>query len=233
MKGSRARLSLLIPFAVYAAAAAQRIGGRSDTPATAMSEAGSLQPKTITHLADLAGESFKRQADLDESVWRSLPFFAATIALAAALIGTAAKDVPPFSFTPFALVVHAFLVLGVASFGWALRWFWTVVRPRDYEYPSTDAAIRTYAEEVTAFHRSHGMMDAALDDIVVSDLQLFMAEQYGNAARTNFAHNAAKMKARSRVMLFMMIGFVLAFACEATIFVDRNFAADRSVVSRG
>lgn len=177
-----------------------------------------IEPATIKYLSELAAESFKRQVELDESVWRSLPFFGAVLALAASIIGRGSADAPPLAWSLYALSTHAALGLATLSFAWALRWFWVVVKARDYEYPSTDAQVRTYAEQMTEFHRASGLAGTELDEKVVEEMRLFMIEQYGSAARTNFAHNAEKMKARSQVLLFMMIGFVLAFVYEGIIF---------------
>lgn len=181
-------------------------------------EVAPIEPATIKYLSELATDSFKRQVELDESVWRSLPFFGAALALAASIIGRGSADAPPLAWSLYAILTHAALGLATLSFAWALRWFWVVVKARDYEYPSADAQVRAYAEEMTKFHRASGMSGTELDDKVVDEMRLFMIEQYGSAARTNFGHNAEKMKARSQVLLFMMIGFVLAFAYEGIIF---------------
>jgi len=177
---------------------------------------------TIKYVADLANDSFKRQVELDESVWRSLPFFAATFAFVAAVTGKAALDAPTFSGSAFSIIANAFFTLAIGSLAWALRWFWTVLRTREYEIPADDAAVRLYAEQMTTYHHQLGLSGTDLDDKVVEELRLFMIEQYGSAARTNFTHNTARLTARSRVLLFMLAGFVLAFLCEATIFIHRD-----------
>lgn len=186
---------------------------------------------TIEFVTNLANESFKRQLELDESVWRSLPFFAATFAFVAAITGKAAFDAPIAAFTSFSIVANATFVLAILSLAWALRWFWPVLRPREYEIPADDARVRTFAEETTAYHRQLGLAGAELDGRVVDDLRLFMIGQYGAAARTNLGHNASRLKARSKVLLFMLAAFVLAFLCEATIFIHGELYG-RSEVQR-
>lgn len=183
---------------------------------------GILGPKSLAYVADLAAESFKRQVDLDESVWRSLPFFAATYAFVAALAGHAATDMPPPTCGWYAGASHLLLLLSVGSLAWALRWFWTVLRPREYEYPADDAAILHYAESIAEYHSSLGVDRSELDGKVDVEMRRFMIDQYGSAARTNFAHNGEKMKARGRVLLFILIGFVLAFAAEALIYTHKG-----------
>lgn len=184
-----------------------------------------LGDDTIKYLGDLASESYKRQAELDESVWRSLPFFAATFAFVATIIGRSASDVPAFAWAWYPAVPTALLALSVGSLAWALRWFWVVLKPREYEYPAPDADIRQYAQGTAEFHAASGLSIARSDAATLRDMRLFMIDQYGAAAATNLSHNAVKLKARPKVLLFMLLGFVLAFACEATIFVHTHLAA--------
>lgn len=173
---------------------ARWLGDADAVPAGSVAEDnGALKPATITRLSDLAGESFKRQSELDGSAWRSLPFFAVTRGLAATILGAVAQSVPRFGSSVLAMVLNGLLVLATISFGWAVRWFCTVVRPRDHEYPSPDADERAYAEAMTQYHAASGLAGDQLDQRVVTELQPFLTEQYGTAARTNFAHNAARM----------------------------------------
>jgi hypothetical protein len=181
-----------------------------------------LGSETIKYLGDLASESYKRQAELDESVWRSLPFFAATFAFVATIIGRSASDLPPLEWEWYPAAPTVLLVLSVASLAWSLRWFWVVLKPREYEYPAPDDEVRQFAQLTAEFHVASGVSASDLDVRTLRDMRLLMIDQYGSAAATNLRHNAVKLKARPKVLLFMLLGFVLAFACEATIFVHTH-----------
>ncbi|WP_296220024.1 hypothetical protein [uncultured Sphingomonas sp.] len=181
-----------------------------------------IGPDTLKYMGDLASDSFKRQLDLDESVWRSLPFFAATFAFVAAVVGRAATDTPALTLSGVSVTAHVFLVLAVISLGWALRWFVPMLRKREYEFPSDDEAVKQYAAEMNAYHAALGLEGEDLDAKVLEELRLFMIDQHGSAARFNFKLNGIRMAARSQALRFMLIGFVLAFLCEATIFVHRD-----------
>lgn len=171
------------------------------------------------YLSDVGSESFKLQADLDEAIWRSLPFFAATFAFVAALVARAAHDLPVFELKWLSIVTHILLGFASLSMAWVLRWFAAVLRPREYEYPAKVAEIQAYARAEFEYYTASGLSGEEADKRTLNDLHLFMAQQHGNAASTNFVHNADRMKARSKVLLFLLAGFLLAFACEATIFV--------------
>ena len=188
----------------------------NENPAPGPLELGS---ETSKYLHDLASESFKRQTELDESIWRSLPFFAAIFAFVATVIGRASVDVPRWELGLYSILANVLLIAAAASMAWGLRWFWTVLRPRDYEFPAPDAGVRSYAEEMVAYYASGGLKGDALDAAVTKALRLSLAEQYGAGAAANLAHNAEKLQARSKVLLFVLVSFGFAFACEATIFV--------------
>ncbi|WP_271299655.1 hypothetical protein [Sphingomonas sp. CV7422] len=180
-------------------------------------------------MSELANESFKRQLELDESVWRSLPFFAATFAFIAAMAGRAATDTPKIAGSFIPVVSHIFLILAIGSLAWALRWFVPILRKREYEYPSSDEEVKRFAEEMNEYHSALGLEGDDLDAKVVEELRLFMIDQHGSAARTNFVLNGTRMAARSKALLFMLTGFVLAFLCEATIFVYKDFSGPAEV----
>lgn len=185
-----------------------------------------LGDDTIKYLGDLASDSFKRQIELDESVWRSLPFFAATFAFVATIIGKSATDVPHWNKSTSGKIAFVMLFLAVCSLAWSLRWFWVVLRPREYEYPAPDDRVKEYASGIRQFYIESGVSDSkTLDGKTLAELRLFMIDQYGNASTTNLGHNAAKLKARPKVLLFMLLGFALAFACEAIIFVNTHVGA--------
>jgi hypothetical protein len=198
-----------------------------DEPASAGIDLGI---DTVKYLGDLASESFKRQLELDESVWRSLPFVAATFAFVATLVGKAALDVPPWEAGLSGRIALVLLIGAVCSLAWTLRWFWVVLKPRQYEYPTPDHQVKRYAEEVWAFYAESGVEGSkALDEKTLMELRLFMIDQYGSASATNLGHNADKLKARTKVLLFMLLGFALAFACESTIFLSTHIGARSGV----
>ncbi len=185
-------------------------------------ESGELGEGTLKRLEEHAAETFKREVDLDESVWRTLPFMAATFAFVAAVVGKASTDMPAFSSSFYNLLTRLLLFLAVASLAWALRWFFVVLRPREYEYPAATPAVQTYAEEMSDYHSALGFQGEDLDAKVVEELRLFMVSQYASAVGTNQRRNAVRFEARGKVLLFMLIGFVLAFSCEAIIFIHRD-----------
>jgi hypothetical protein len=56
-----------------------------------------LSGKGLEYLDSVFRESFKREEDSNEAVWRSLPFFAAILAIALSFLGRAAEGRPSWS----------------------------------------------------------------------------------------------------------------------------------------
>lgn len=121
--------------------------------------------------------------------------------------------------------------LSLVSFGWTLRWFWDLLKPRQYEYPADDAEVWKYAEEITHYHSSLGLKGIKLEQEAVLELKTLVAKQFGDAARTNLTNNAAKLKARSQLLLFILIGFVLVIAAEGITYVSELTTDQRGSIA--
>lgn len=162
------------------------------------------------------GESFKREVDADEAIWRSLPFFAAVIGLVVAVMPVIYRSIAttPSGWRTVSLTLFATALI---SFGSAGYWFWSVIRLREYVYPPPDREILDYAIELDAFYAAQGNSALHRDDAVANDLRVFLIDQYAGATTNNRRHNNQKAAARSQVLLFVMAGFLLAFLSEATI----------------
>lgn len=191
-------------------------------------EASPLGSETIKYLSDLAEGSYKRQNELDESIWRSLPFLTTTFAVITALISRAGTDLPLLTGKFYPVATHFLLVGAVASMGYALSWIVRMLLPREYEFPASDEAVLQYAEQMTVFYAAQSLSDERLDQKVEDELRLFMIDQYGKGASANLRQNVGKLTERGQALQFMLLGFLLAFACEATIFVhDRAFGSSK------
>jgi hypothetical protein len=191
----------------------------SDPSLRQVAEPFEFGEKTAVSLRDSASKSFDRFNELDESVWRSLPFFAAVFGFAATLIGTAIPDLPRFDTPVFAAFTHALLMLSTFSFAWAFRWFVAIIKRRSYEYPAEDSDVRSFAESLTAYHAQQGVDVADLDAKVVHELIVIEGAQLADAARLNGLNARERLNARSLTLQFLMVGFGLALANSITIFV--------------
>ena len=58
-------------------------------------EADPLEHPALTHIEKTLAEAYRKEIDQEENVWRSLPFFAATLALQLAAIFQVIARLPP------------------------------------------------------------------------------------------------------------------------------------------
>ncbi|WP_140847313.1 hypothetical protein [Sphingomonas glacialis] len=176
---------------------------------------------TAKYLDDRAAESFKRQTDLEESVWRSLPLFTGGLIAAGAIISSTAKALPPFGMDLYRCLAYGALLLATGTFAVAFWWLWQVVRPREFDYPADDELIAAYANDMLAFHAGSGLTGETLDATVARELRLYMANTFAIAAKSTFANNQRRLSARGQVLVFLLSGFLLAFVCDAIIYGHR------------
>jgi hypothetical protein len=191
-----------------------------------VSEGGEMTPKTWAYLSDVIGDSFKREVDLDESVWRTLPFFVAAFGLAITLLSYISEATRRLSSLWGSILTYLLFAASVAAFAWAFRWFWSVVRPLEYQYPPSDEDLLAYSDELTTYHQQVGLAGGALDEAVANDMTVFITRQLAAASGKNRTNNAIRVLARSQAILFLMIAFGLAILSEAIIFVDSRIYAD-------
>lgn len=173
--------------------------------------------KTSEFLSGVVEESFKREVDLDESVWRTLPFFVAAFGLGLPLLGYISAATAAIQSTIVSISAHLLFGLSIAAFAWAFRWFWTVVAPLEYQYPPSDGDLLEYASELHIYHEKTGLVGDRLDETVAEELRTFVTEQLAAATGKNRGNNALRVQARSQAILFLMVGFGLAILSEAAI----------------
>lgn len=177
------------------------------------------RPDTLKLVFEIAAASYKEQTDLDESVWRTMPFIAALFALAVSVI----RFIPPhFSFNEAFLISFASLlyVAAIIMFTGAFAYVWMALKPREFEIPAKSLQIRDYAHSLINWHVSAVTEESQIDTKVTSEVRLFMIDQLCNANETNFVLIQKRLAARSRTILLMLTGFALISLSEVILFVN-------------
>lgn len=195
----------------------------AEPPPPAAAAPAAFGSTTAKYLDDRAAESFKRQTELEESVWRSLPLFTGGLLAAGAIVTSTARALPPFKGSFYQWVAYSLLALALVAFSIAFWWLWQVVKPRDFDYPPLDEEVSSYAAAVVAYHEGQGLAGEPLDEEVTRELRIYMADAFASAAKSTFRNNQSRLSARSQVLIFLLSGFLLAFVCDATIFGHRLF----------
>jgi len=179
--------------------------------------------KTDEYLSAIFADSFKREVEADESVWRSLPFFAAVLGLALAILPSIYRALVVVDRLGWKVAAYSLFAMALLDFGLAGYWFWQIVRLRQYRYPPYDDELLAYAQQLQAFYEDGDLTSVERDEAVREDVRQPVLRELAGATANNRRNNAAKANARSRVLLFVVVGFLLAFLCEATILSEQLF----------
>jgi hypothetical protein len=180
--------------------------------------------KADEHLESVFKEAFKRELEVDENVARTLPFFAATLALVVTLYGYATTKLPAFELGVLSLLLHLLLIAGAACLAGVVYSLFQAVRVREYRIPPKETEQITWAESLKSFYAEQGMNPAAVDEKVASDLRTRMLVEFAEGVEHNRAANAPKLKARAQGFTLLVAALGIAFLMIAIIFTTDRLA---------
>jgi hypothetical protein len=180
-----------------------------------------LRSETLKFLFETSSEAFKQQSDLDESVWRSMPFIGALFGFAISVIGSVSKR-HDFSLS----WPDMFYFLAVASFSAAFFYVCLTVVIRNFEYPAKSSETRDYSHKLTAWYRANKEHHQRIDAKVVDDMRRFMVDQLASANETNLINVRKRLIARSRAIIFLLFGFLFISVSEMLIFTLDRLPSD-------
>ena len=167
-------------------------------------------------------DAFKREADQDENVARSLPFVAAALTLLVTVLNLAGQHLPPMDSSTYSISVHILVLAAAMCVAGVLWQVFAAIRAQKYRYPPREPALVAWSDGLEGFHRTAGLTGAALQMAVVTDLRSHMVEQFALANVHNRAINARKLYARAQALVLLMAALAFVLLAAATIFlVDR------------
>ncbi len=176
------------------------------------------------YLEGVFKDAFRRELEVDENVARTLPFFAATMALVVTLFGYAVSKLPPPALGFVSLSLHLLLGFGALCLVLVVASLFQIVRVREYRIPPKETEQIKWAEALKAYHGARGLTGPALDDQVVAALRDRMIIEYAEGAEHNREANTPKLDGRSRGFMWLVIALGIAFLMIAIIFVSDQLA---------
>lgn len=180
--------------------------------------------KADEYLESVFKEAFKRELEVDENVARTLPFFAATLALVVTLYGYATTKLPTLQLGFLSLLLHLLLITGAACLAGVVYSLFQAVRAREYRIPPKETEHIAWAESLKSFYAEQGMNPAAADEKVASDLRARMLVEFAEGVEHNRAANAPKLKARAQGFTLLVAALGIAFLMIAIIFTADRLA---------
>jgi hypothetical protein len=178
--------------------------------------------KSDEYLEEVLKDAFERELDVDENVARTLPFFAASLALAATLYGYIAAQMPPLAWTLLSVLLHVLLVAAAACAAGLLWRLFQVVRVREYRIPPKETEQIEWAEALRGHFKTQQLTPATVEKKVVEELRKRMISEYAESALHNRAANAEKLKARAAGFTLFVVMLAIAFLMIGIIFVFKR-----------
>ena len=166
------------------------------------------------YVEQVVRDGFNREADQDENVMRSLPFFATALGLLATVFGlTHATICRPARSVLSVSIYAAILSLGVCvalSVVFLLR----AVRSRAFSYPMPESEFIEYAAEVLEEQQQAAASTddpAALETAALVELRATRIQQLAEAAEANRANNLDRNRARGLALTALIAAIAFAF----------------------
>jgi hypothetical protein len=176
------------------------------------------------YMEGLFREAFRRELDVDENVARTLPFFAATLALEATLYGYILTRLPHPELTLLSLWLHGLLFVAAASAAGVLWTLFQAVRVREYRIPPKEIEQLAWAGQLKSYYEDQGLTPKTVEGRVAEQLRDRMILEFAEAVEHNRKANAPKLRARALGFTLLTAMLFIAFLMIATIFIAERVA---------
>lgn len=161
------------------------------------------------HLEKLLNALYLKEIDQEENVWRSLPFFSATLAVEVVMLNQAL----PAAAAMRGMWWWAFLAAGAALVGLVvsvLVFLYRSIRKRSFSYIAGGKDLISY---VRALEQASGSLEAsARPPSIHEQLRQTLIEQLAVATDANRAINQARARERSRAGILLLLSIVTTFS---------------------
>jgi cell division protein FtsL len=169
------------------------------------------------YLEKIAAERYAREIDQDENIFRNLPFAAAALAIIFAFMAAVRGEIPTQLNDLFAIMTWTLLVLFWGSIATALGFLWAAISARPLSLLSSMSELQGYIDNLRRYYGRLGTLnDIQIEQQVVKDLRTFMIEQYELGAADIQRVNVARLQARNRAFLSLIVALLIAL--ETVVF---------------
>lgn len=177
----------------------------------------STEPPALAHIEKTLADSYRKEIDQEENIWRSLPFFAATLALQLAALFQLVERLPPFGIVLSAIAL-ALLATSVACSVVALSFLAASIYPARFSYIAKETALLDYALDLIKDEQDPANLAQAepMNPLVV--LKASLARQYAVATDHNRQINKRREKRRSIAGLATIVAVLSTLMLVATTF---------------
>ena len=165
-------------------------------PGGAIGPKEAKEPGALAHIEKTLSDSYRKEIDQEENIWRSLPFFAAILALQLAALFQVIERIPPGGGSAVG-VFRVLVAVSVASSLSALAVLAWSIFPAKFEYIARDSALLDYALGLIEDERDPANVAQAVPVVALHTLKENLAKQYARATDHNRRINKARELRRS------------------------------------
>jgi len=171
-----------------------------------------LANDALSHIEKSLADSYRKEIDQEENVWRSLPFFATTIALQSAALGQFISWLPPLG-TVYSLFANGFLAVTGFLVLTALGLLAVCIRHARFRYIAREPELFHYAEDLVAAERAAIAAGNANPPNALEILQKELSIQYA----IGVDHNRQILQRRAFIRTWA--GLAIIGSMIATVFL--------------
>lgn len=168
--------------------------------------------RLLDYLAGILAEAYRRELDQEENVWRSLPFFAATLALQLAVV------VPLRGWFTGAAGLVAWLSVILIGLGGtatliALIFLALSILPANFEHVAQDPDLFERARLIWVKAATRpGATEASVAEATVGELKAEIVRELSEATKSNHLANRRRADRRANAGLAMLVSVCATLA---------------------
>jgi ferric-dicitrate binding protein FerR (iron transport regulator) len=149
---------------------------------------------TLDHLEKTLADAYRKEIEQEENIWRSLPFFTATLALQMAALFQVLDKVPPWT-TWQGVLCAVLLAFAAAATLVALGFMVAAIYPAEFRYVASEPDLVTYATDLDRAEDETPEAEQGGDALAAFKREL--ARQYAIATHHNRRINQRRARRRS------------------------------------
>lgn len=171
------------------------------------------------YIEKILSDAYKREGDQEENVQRSLPFFAASLAVIAAILGVVARKFPNPSWEFYPWMLYFLVGLIFISVCIIFYHLWQAVKPRPFTHIMKEDALVSFARETRSALANGRTASWNVDSTAIAHVRNALIDQYATATVASREINVGRVHARGRALRFLILALLFSFLLIALIFI--------------
>jgi hypothetical protein len=175
------------------------------------------EPPALAYIEKTLADSYRKEIDQEENVWRSLPFFAATLALQLAALFQIIDKLPgPTTLT--GLCSDFFLLAAGASTLVSLLFLASSIYPQKFDYVAREPLLLQYTRDLIEYEAAAANLSALQPLSALNTVKIEIARQYAQAADNNRQINKRRERWRSIAGLAALASVLMTVCLVGTTY---------------